>query len=129
MRKSARVLKGGEPRFRVRRARLARVKENFCSISRRGMVRGLAGREGGLCWGEYCVFDENCLGVACVVEWELLLRIMEAPNRMGRMMRDHRISRPTGKSTNSYSKQNECAKGELLLLRHARCRILCVTQT
>lgn len=40
MRKSPRVLKGGKPPLRDKMAALARVKENFCSISRRGMVGG-----------------------------------------------------------------------------------------
>ena len=35
---SVRDLKGGLPPLRARRMTLARVKENFCSISRRGMV-------------------------------------------------------------------------------------------
>ena len=35
---SVRDLKGGVPRLRARRMMLARVKENFCSISRRGIV-------------------------------------------------------------------------------------------
>lgn len=33
-----RVFRGGEPPLLARMAALARVKENFCSISRRGMV-------------------------------------------------------------------------------------------
>lgn len=47
--KSPRVFKGGEPPWRTKVATLARVKENFCSISRRGMVC-LGGGQGGLGW-------------------------------------------------------------------------------
>lgn len=42
-----RVLKGEEPPLQARMAALARVKENFCSISRRGMVGLWDGGDGG----------------------------------------------------------------------------------
>lgn len=45
-----RVLKGGEPPLRNKVVMLERVKENFCSISRRGMVCGV-GSGGGLAGG------------------------------------------------------------------------------
>lgn len=50
--KSPRFLKGGKPPLRAKMAMLARVKENFCSISRRGMVGGtvvVCGLAGGKC--------------------------------------------------------------------------------
>ncbi len=45
---SPRVLKGGKPVLRDRRRALARVKVNFCSISKRGMV-GWLGSGGRRC--------------------------------------------------------------------------------
>ena len=51
--KSPRFLKGGKPPLRAKMAMLARVKENFCSISRRGMVGCDGGGGGGLA-GEKC---------------------------------------------------------------------------
>lgn len=63
MRKSPRLLKRGEPPLQAKRASLPREKENFCSISRRGLGCGIGGAGGRALVGGKCGF---CCGGDCL---------------------------------------------------------------